>query len=371
MGGKFKTRGTLTAKAIQEIFSYMDSLKKTLQKKGLLDPNSSSQVHQLSNDKFNASKHPSQKNSKNEFDGTEEYVRKKDFKDLRNQLNELKQTLGASKFNLDASRRQNGKDKYPSTPNVATQNGLNNDKYNTHVHSTPNELNQNGQNSENNQSKIPEQETKPVQTPPPLDTLLAKQLSDIEDQLDRMKSQKYDDINNLRAEFAEQLRLINEGKMADPDLIHPNKKKKKEEEPKKEPLPSVESRRVDAFGNDIKYLMDEVHRMQETIYALQQENKSMTEKLESQKKAEKNPEEEQNAVARLDKDKDTGFDLNRYIGVYEGMDEVMKLDKKLSHFIDHQTILNKRVKFSKKISDFSSRFSLKKTWTRFWEETTI
>jgi hypothetical protein len=42
MAGKFKTRGALTAKAIQEIFSYMDSLKRTLQKKGYLDPNSSS-----------------------------------------------------------------------------------------------------------------------------------------------------------------------------------------------------------------------------------------------------------------------------------------------------------------------------------------
>jgi hypothetical protein len=33
-------------------------------------------------------------------------VRKKDFKHLREQINELKNTLGASKFNLDASQRK-------------------------------------------------------------------------------------------------------------------------------------------------------------------------------------------------------------------------------------------------------------------------
>lgn len=32
-----------------------------------------------------------------------------------------------------------------------------------------------------------------------------------------------------------------------------------------------------------------------------------------------------------------GFDLNKYIGVYQGVDDVIKLDNKLTKFIDFQT----------------------------------
>jgi hypothetical protein len=121
----------------------MDSLKRTLQKKGLLDPNSSSNLNPLSNERFNTSKDVSLKNSKNkdDFAQTEDYVRKQDFKALRNQLNELKNTLGASKFNLDASRRD-------ILPNKTSENDIRN-----------------------------EQTLNP-------DKLLAKQLSDIEDQIE-------------------------------------------------------------------------------------------------------------------------------------------------------------------------------------------
>lgn len=91
---KFKSRGDLTANAIQEIFNYMDSLKKTLQKKGFLDPDTTLGQFPVNNSTNNL-----------RDSDTEAYVKKQDFKALRKQFEDLKNTMGdTSKFNLDISK---------------------------------------------------------------------------------------------------------------------------------------------------------------------------------------------------------------------------------------------------------------------------
>jgi len=69
---KFKSRGDLTANAIQEIFNYIDSLKKTLQKKGFLDPDTTLGQFPVNNSTNNL-----------RDSDTESYVKKQDFKALR------------------------------------------------------------------------------------------------------------------------------------------------------------------------------------------------------------------------------------------------------------------------------------------------
>ena len=91
--------------------------------------------------------------------------------------------------------------------------------------------------------------------------------------------------------------------------------------------------------NDIKYLMDEFHIMQEKVYSLELQNKKLIQDSKNPKKKKKNDDDD----FAEDNVSNGKFDLNRYIGVYEGMDEVIKVDKKLTQFIDHQTIMNKRL----------------------------
>ena len=100
-----------------------------------------------------------------------------------------------------------------------------------------------------------------------------------------------------------------------------------------ETLDIVDGQKVDPANPEIKYLMDEVHLIQGKMKKLETENQKLKNEM-ALNANKRNPVFQGKADEEY---KAEGFDLNKYIGVYQGVDDVIKLDNKLTKFIDFQT----------------------------------
>lgn len=80
----------MTAKAIQEIFDYLDGLKKNLQRLGHLGKSSKTSDGKLVNSM------------------SSNFANRKELDDLKSQINDLKETLDVSKFALDVNKNSGG-----------------------------------------------------------------------------------------------------------------------------------------------------------------------------------------------------------------------------------------------------------------------
>jgi hypothetical protein len=148
-----------------------------------------------------------------------------------------------------------------------------------------------------------------------------------------MKDLSYGKVDVLRKEFEDKLRHleIRQAKIVLETDQNAGKLPSLEQPEKVNSTTGNTAEKTDMYGNDIKYLMDEVHKMQEKIFDLEATNKKLSEENQSKAKLL----EESNKELNNEDEKGKDFDLNRYIGVYEGMDEVMKVDRKMTEFINH------------------------------------
>ena len=174
----------------------------------------------------------------------------------------------------------------------------------------------------------------PTSTLPREKDPLQKQLSDIEDQI-RQLNEKTDKLQKTSPLNQDQQGRKNHNPTTPVNDHTGASKNQPIRESLDETLDIVDGQKVDLANPEIKYLMDEVHAIQGKMKKLETENQKLKNDLAitSNKRQLGSKEEEY---------KPEGFDLNKYIGVYQGMDEVIKLDTKLTKFIDFQTNYNKR-----------------------------
>lgn len=268
----------MTAKAIQEIFDYLDGLKKNLQRKGYLGKSSRTSDGKLVNSNVSSN-----------------FANKKELDDLKNQINDLKETLDVSKFALDANK------------NSGPLHRSNNDS----------------------QDAVDKEEFK----------LVREELFGLFDQLN-IKADIMENVSNSIITFKEFGDLRKKVEETKEEIF----KKNDETMISKADGQVVDDvvERIESLNRNFKILNVKFENLENENMMLKRELR--THQIESEEKELKlNQKLKQMNEQKMAVKKKEEFNIDKELGIYEGMGEIKKLDFKLDKFVEHHSIKQKRL----------------------------